>query len=572
MEFLFHELRTTAVKLNSVRKKIFFFRYLRFYNSIIFIFHCHQVNTHVDKKRNKTMSEQDKKVLAETTPQSVEGNEKKLSAKELKELKKKEKAAKRAAQKEANGITPEQQKKLAEQKIEKKKQQQQQSSAASLKKQANQGTKKEERRVPAVFGHLETREQRNASTSSSSSSTISNIIHPAILSLTLKYSNYKVVGSSSRLKNMLLAFKQVVQDYSTPENTTLTRHLTAHLSNQIEYLKTGRPLSVSMGNAIRWLKQEISVISIDTSDAQAKETLCTKIDDFIKEKIELSDTLIVDSASRHIVNGTTILTYGHSQVLEELFKYCVLEQNKKFNLIVVDSRPLFEGKSMVRNLINTYLDDEDQEDAPDEFASVSSRGARVKVPITKDYISIQYALINSLSSTLLDDVDCVFLGAHAMLSNGRLYSRVGTALVAMMCHTRNIPVLTCCESIKFSEKVQLDSITTNELGDSEDLIYDIHSMKLSSKKSFALEQFLKETESEKKIAEKPSKGKGDQSGEDDKENEDNSLENWKELENLSVVNILYDLTPPEYINKVITELGALPPSSVPVILREYKNT
>ena len=34
---------------------------------------------------------------------------------------------------------------------------------------------------------------------------------------------------------------------------------------------------------------------------------------------------------------------------------------------------------------------------------------------------------------------------------------------------------------------------------------------------------------------------------------------------------MYDLTPPEYINKVITELGALPPSSVPVILREYKN-
>ncbi|RCK64422.1 Translation initiation factor eIF-2B subunit delta [Candida viswanathii] len=517
------------------------------------------------------MAEPEKKTPAETAAQPAEGGEKKLSAKELKELKKKEKAAKRAAQKEANGITPEQQKKLAEQKIEKKKQQLQQS-AASSKKQASQTTKKEERRVPAVFGHLETREQRNASSSAPSASTISNIIHPAILSLTLKYSNYKVVGSSSRLKNMLLAFKQVVQDYSTPENTTLTRHLTAHLSNQIEYLKTGRPLSVSMGNAIRWLKQEISVISIDTSEANAKEILCTKIDDFIKEKIELSDTLIVESASKHIANGSTILTYGHSQVLEELFKFCVLEQNKKFNLIVVDSRPLFEGKRMVKNLINTYLDDDEEDDIPDEFASVSSRGARVKVPITKDHISIQYALINSLSSTLLDDVDCVFLGAHAMLSNGRLYSRVGTALVAMMCHTRNIPVLTCCESIKFSEKVQLDSITTNELGDAEDLIQDIDCMRLSPKKSFALEQFLKETEPEKKAPEKPAKGKGDQAGEEEKDGEDDSLENWKEIANLSVVNILYDLTPPEYINKVITELGALPPSSVPVILREYKNT
>ena len=260
----------------------------------------------------------------------------------------------------------------------------------------NQTIVKDERKVPALFGHLETREQRNAA-----SPTISNVVHPTILSLTLKYSSYKVVGSSSRLSNMLQAFKQVIQDYSTPENTTLTRHLTAHLSHQIEFLKTGRPLSVSMGNAIRWLKQEISVISIDTLEAKAKEILCTKIDDFIKEKIVLSDRLIVDSASRHICNGSTILTYGHSQVLEELFKYCVVEQGKKFNLIIVDSRPLFEGKKLLKNLVSTSLEEKV------ETNSVSSLTME-KVPITQSHISVQYVLINALSSTLLEDVDCVF--------------------------------------------------------------------------------------------------------------------------------------------------------------------
>ena len=42
------------------------------------------------------------------------------------------------------------------------------------------------------------------------------------------------------------------------------------------------------------------------------------------------------------------------------------------------------------------------------------------------------------------------------------------------------------------------------------------------------------------------------------------LDGWQELPSLNIVNILYDLTPPEYIKKVITEFGALPPSSVPV--------
>ncbi|KAI5952700.1 tif224 [Candida jiufengensis] len=451
-----------------------------------------------------------------TEAEAAPVDEKKLSNKELKELKKKEKAAKRAAQKEASGITPEQQKQIAEQKIEKKKQKQ--NTATNLKKQLNQAVIKDDRKIPHLFGHLETREQRNAS-----SPTISHIVHPAILSLTLKYSSYSIVGSVARLTNMLKVFKQVIQDYETPENTTLTRHLTGHLSHQIEYLKSGRPLSVSMGNAIRWLKQEISLISIDTSEKKAKEILCQKIDDFIKEKIELSDQLIVENASKHIANGSTILTYGHSQVLEELFIYCAEQQKKNFTLVIVDSRPLFEGKKLLNNMVKKIGDD------------------------FPDYINVHYVLLNALSSTLLEDVDCVFLGAHAMLSNGRLFARVGTAMIAMMCHTRNIPVLTCCESIKFSDKVQLDSVTNNELADPEDLIN-----RKPTKKSFALEQFI---------------GKKEENN-----NDDEPLQNWRKIPALNVLNIMYDLTPPEYINKVVTELGALPPSSVPVILREYKST
>ncbi|EDK44864.1 conserved hypothetical protein [Lodderomyces elongisporus NRRL YB-4239] len=492
----------------------------------------------------------------------VNDNEnKKLSNKELKELKKKEKAAKRAAQKEASGITAEQQQQLTEQKIEKKKLKQAGSgtaTASNLKKQLNQTKIKDDRKIPHLFGHLETREQRNAS-----SPAVSHIVHPAILTLTLKYSSYSIVGSVARLTNMLLVFKQVIQDYKTPENTTLTRHLTGHLSHQIEYLKSGRPLSVSMGNAIRWLKQEISHISIDTSERKAKEILCQKIDDFIREKIELSDQIIVEYASSHINAGSTILTYGHSQVLEELFEYCAVEQGKEFNLIIVDSRPLFEGKKLLRNLAKKHV-------------TTNNDGTK-SVPITQSRIKVHYVLLNSLSSTLLEDVDCVFLGAHAMLSNGRLFARVGTALIAMMCHTRNIPVLTCCESIKFSDKVQLDSVTNNELADPDDLVVDTSSMEAPRKKSFAVEQFLKQIKQEQndKKGAFLSKGKstGDRKdGSEAEEREDEPLKDWKSIPSLNVLNIMYDLTPPEYINKVVTEVGSLPPSSVPVILREYKST
>jgi translation initiation factor eIF-2B subunit delta len=50
------------------------------------------------------------------------------------------------------------------------------------------------------------------------------------------------------------------------------------------------------------------------------------------------------------------------------------------------------------------------------------------------------------------------------LSNGAVYSRVGTASVAMVAHAIQVPVLVCCEAHKFHERVQLDSICFNELG------------------------------------------------------------------------------------------------------------
>jgi translation initiation factor eIF-2B subunit delta len=64
---------------------------------------------------------------------------------------------------------------------------------------------------------------------------------------------------------------QVIQDYKTPEGYTLSRHLPTHLSPQIKYLVKARPLSVGMGNAIRYLKLEISTMNIDLSDEEVNK-------------------------------------------------------------------------------------------------------------------------------------------------------------------------------------------------------------------------------------------------------------------------------------------------------------
>lgn len=63
---------------------------------------------------------------------------------------------------------------------------------------------------------------------------------------------------------MIGRWMQVIASYSPPAQTSLTRHLpNIHLGPQISHLIRARPLSVSMGNAIRYLKSEIGLIPME---------------------------------------------------------------------------------------------------------------------------------------------------------------------------------------------------------------------------------------------------------------------------------------------------------------------
>ncbi|MCJ1247353.1 hypothetical protein MMC30_004567 [Trapelia coarctata] len=346
-----------------------------------------------------------------------------------------------------------------------------------------------ENKTVALFGHLYSQPRRTTIGGAGKD------VHPAVLALGLQMSNYVVCGSNARCVSMLLVFKRVIESYVTPPKNSLPRHLTSHLSSQIEYLVSCRPLSVSMGNAIRWLKVEINNVDPDTDETEAKEGLCDAIDNFIREKITAADQLIATSAAEKIQDGDVILTFAKSSIVQKSLVEA-FRNGKKFRVIVVDSRPLFEGMHLARALAGLGL-------------------------------QVQYSLTHAIAHTI-KDASKVFLGAHAMMSNGRLYSRVGTAIVAMMAKESDVPVIVCCEGVKFTDKVALDSIVANEVAPPDELV----------------------TQGEHRTA----------------------LTAWHDSPNLQLLNLMYDVTPAEYISMVVTEFGSLPPSSVPVVHRLSTNT
>jgi len=257
-----------------------------------------------------------------------------------------------------------------------------------------------------------------------------------------------------------------------------------HLSVQIGHLVSARPMSVTMGNAIRQLKVEISDSDIDLPEQDAKDELCSKIDNYIRDRIIIADQVIQETAMKKIHDGDVVMTYARSSVVQKVLLEAWAE-GTRFSVIVVDSRPMLEGKRLLSVL------------------------AAASIPCT-------YLLLPALSA-VISEVSIVLVGAHSIHSNGAVFSRAGTALVAMMAKQHSVPVVVCCETYKFSEGVPLDSFTKNELAPPGDPF-----LSLPSSRSKATQN----------------------------------------QPNLEILDPLYDLTPPSSITAVVTEAGVIPPDSI----------
>ncbi|XP_011505514.1 PREDICTED: translation initiation factor eIF-2B subunit delta [Ceratosolen solmsi marchali] len=318
-------------------------------------------------------------------------------------------------------------------------------------------------------------------------------LHPTILRLGVQYSEKVIVGSNARCVALLAAVKQLIEDFERPSQADFTRGLETSLQQSLKYLNSCRPSAVSMQNAVKHLKWQMSTLPSTISDKEGKLKLENAIDTYIQEQILLADKAISNAIKKKILNGDVILTYGFSSVIHKIL--CdAYTAGKQFRVIIVDGRPWLEGKELLRRLI-------------------------------KHGIDCSYVLINALSF-IMPQVSKVFLGAHAILANGAVMSRAGTAQVALIANAFNVPVLVACETHKSCERVQTDSIVYNEIGDPNQLITNSFGSCIKSR-----------------------------------------LSNWKTKKTLNLLNITYDVTPANLVTAVVTELAILPCTSVPVILR-----
>ena len=135
--------------------------------------------------------------------------------------------------------------------------------------------------------------------------------------------------------------------------------------------------------------------------------------------------------------------------------------------------------------------------------------ARVGIPVT--------LILDDAVRYFMQSVDTVLVGADAITANGALVNKVGTSMVALAAHEVGVKVFVAAESYKFSPETMIGELVEIEERDTSEII---------------------------------------------------SGQALKRLGRVKVRNPSFDVTPPDFIDLIVTERGIIPPLGAMLILQE----
>nr|CAH8869186.1 unnamed protein product [Trichobilharzia regenti] len=387
-------------------------------------------------------------------------------------------------------------------------------------------------------------------------------IHPSFLALGVDFDEGRIRGSNERCLTFLSSCEELVRSFTSrsrdekmsnhigTNETLFCRNFGPVLQTHVNFLKLCRPLSVTIYNAYQYLKQTLTRLDSVEDWEECRVSFLSAIDEFRRSSIFLAGDEIVDRTVSLIRPGECVCTFGYSslvaKVLEKAWKSsyspsinqadvngllankmktCRVDgkpdlesrtTNRVFSVLVVDSRPKFEGRRMLNRL-------------------------------SKAGIPCEYTHIGALPS-VANKISLVIVGAHALLSNGYVLGRMGTAQVANIAAAiSHAPTMVCAETYKFWERAHSDAFEYNELGDPDDIW-----------------RGPRGTSSDYKIG---IPGYGPTGLVDRNGSVTTDLCDWRSNPKLRLLHLEYDVLPPTLVTAVVTEKGTLPTTSVPVVLR-----
>ena len=126
-------------------------------------------------------------------------------------------------------------------------------------------------------------------------------------------------------------------------------------------------------------------------------------------------------------------------------------------------------------------------------------------------------IVDNAGRRYLDEVDHVLVGADSIAADGSVVNKVGTSMLAVSARERGVPVMVAAQTLKLHPDTLTGHTVEIEMRDEAEVLSD-----------------------------------------DDRER----------LGNPDVENPAFDVTPPRYVDAIVTERGQFPPESVVTLMRE----
>ncbi|ESN92327.1 hypothetical protein HELRODRAFT_194277 [Helobdella robusta] len=278
-------------------------------------------------------------------------------------------------------------------------------------------------------------DSKPCSISSINFSTSQDGFHPSILKLGQQYSEEEIIGSNARELSLVKALKHMLHDYSTPINKEFSRDFMEKLAKSIEYLKSCKPLTMGMVNITKYFKHHINKLEglfPGASDDVLRTYLNDRLTDFVNANIILATKRIINEFKLTVMDGDVFLVYGCSplviKALTEAFN-----MGKSFKVFVADTDESESyGRLMAEGLITRGMD--------------------------------CTFLNTSVVSTYIYKITKVLVGPEAVFSNGSIMCPTGISAVIISALLSDVSVVALCETFKFCDRAQIDSIVQNEMG------------------------------------------------------------------------------------------------------------
>jgi len=208
--------------------------------------------------------------------------------------------------------------------------------------------------------------------------------------------------------------------------------------------------------------------------------------------------------AHRLQDGDTVMTHCHSTDALACLE-AALEAGKEFEAIVKETRPRKQGHITARQL----------------------REWDVPVTLIADNAARRY----------LDRTDHVLVGADSIAADGSVINKIGTSGLAVNARERGVPVMVAAQTIKLHPDTMTGHTVEIEMRSERELLAD------EERAAIIGEDLEPET-----------------TGDDDEFAATDS--------GLTVENPAFDVTPPRYVDAIVTERGQFPPESIVTLMRE----